>query len=133
MRRNIEGLKRNARLRSEGAVQRALAALHRMETSNREINFRSVAAEAGVSTAWLYNQQQLRDRIMRSRKLQTWAPSAHSETVGREVSSRKSVIATLRLRIKKLEEKTRDLTEQLERVYGEIAGRGHSASGTTSG
>ena len=68
MRRNTEGLKRSARLRSESAMHRALAALQRMDASDREINFRAVAAEAGVSTAWLYSQQGLRGRIMRSRK-----------------------------------------------------------------
>ena len=46
MPRNTEGLKRSARLRSESAMQRALAALQRMDASDREINFRTVAAEA---------------------------------------------------------------------------------------
>ena len=48
-------------------MQRALAAMQRMEASDREINFRTVAAEAGVSTAWLYSQEELRVRIMSSR------------------------------------------------------------------
>jgi hypothetical protein len=39
MRRNIAGLKRSARLRSEQAMERALAALHRMDASDRDINF----------------------------------------------------------------------------------------------
>ena len=43
MRRNVEGLKRSAQLRSEEARQRALVALSRMESSSREINFRTVA------------------------------------------------------------------------------------------
>jgi glucan phosphoethanolaminetransferase (alkaline phosphatase superfamily) len=68
MPRNIEGLKRSARLRSETVMQRALAALQRMDASDREINFRTVATQAGVSTAWLYSQEELRGRIMRSRR-----------------------------------------------------------------
>jgi len=68
MRRNIAGLKRSAQLSSEQAMDRALAALHRMETTDREINFRTVAFEARVSTAWLYGQEDLRVRIMRSRR-----------------------------------------------------------------
>jgi hypothetical protein len=51
MPRSMEGLKRSARLRSESAMQRALAALQRMDASDREINFQTVAAEAGVSNA----------------------------------------------------------------------------------
>ena len=68
MPRNTEGLKRSARLRSKSAMHRALAALQRMDASDREINFRTVAAEAGVSTAWLYSQDELRGLIMRSRR-----------------------------------------------------------------
>src|SRR5580693_491791 len=68
MRRNTSGLKKSARLRSEQAMERAPAALHRMNASDRDINFRTVASEAKVSTAWLYGQEKLRIRIMRSRK-----------------------------------------------------------------
>jgi hypothetical protein len=39
-----------------------------MEASDQAINFRTVAAEARVSTAWLYGKQELRVRIMRSRR-----------------------------------------------------------------
>ena len=74
MPRNTEGLKRSARVRSESAMQRALAALQRMDASEREINFRTVAAEAGVSAAWLYGRRGLRGRIMRSRRNTTDVP-----------------------------------------------------------
>src|SRR5450432_4311481 len=46
---NTDGLKKSARLRSESAMQRALVALQRMDDSDRKINFRTVATEAGVS------------------------------------------------------------------------------------
>jgi hypothetical protein len=59
MRRNIAGLKRSARLRSEQAMERALAALHRMHAADREIAFRTVASEARVSPAWLYGQERI--------------------------------------------------------------------------
>jgi hypothetical protein len=122
MRRNIAGLKRSAQLRSEQAMDRALAALHRMETTDREINFRTVAFEAKVSTAWLYGQEDLRVRIMRSRRTTSHkvVPSV-SAMQDREHQSRQNIVATLRLRIKTLEEKNRELTELLERAYGLIA------------
>ncbi len=120
MNRNTEGLKRIARLRSEGAMQRALAALQRMEVAAREMNFRTVAAEARVSTAWLYSQPELRDRIMRSRRLQSEAVPLLSASQAREHLSRQNILATLRLRIKVLEEKNRELTGLLELAYGEL-------------
>ncbi len=73
-------LKRSARLRSEQTMERALAALHRMDASDRDINFRTVASEAKVSTAWLYAQEELRVRIMRSRK----TTSRHLSQLGKE-------------------------------------------------
>lgn len=121
MLRNIEGLKRSARLRSESAMQRTLAVLHRMDVSDREINFRTVASEAAVSTAWLYSQDELRARIMGSRKQPSQSTLLPSTLQDRERLSRQNIVATLRLRIKMLEEKNRELTDLLELVYGELA------------
>jgi len=112
--------KESARRRSEQAKDRALAALQRMDASNRDINFRSVAAEAKVSTAWLYRQE-LRARIMRSRKTMSQIASPASDSQLRERQSRQNIVTTLRLRIKALEERNRELTEQLERANGVIA------------
>ena len=121
MLRNLEGLKRSARVRSESAMQRALTVLHRMDASDREINFRTVASEAAVSTAWLYSQDELRARIMGSRKQPSQLTPLPSTLQDRERLSRQNIVATLRLRIKMLVEKNRELTDLLELVYGELA------------
>lgn len=92
-----------------------------MHASDREINFRTVAAEAGVSTAWLYSQEELRVRIMSSRKTPRHAAALSSAPQDRERVSRQNVVATLRLRIKTLEAKNRELTGLLELAYGELA------------
>jgi Family of unknown function (DUF6262) len=118
---NTDGLKKSARLRSESAMQRALVALQRMDDSDRKINFRTVATEAGVSTAWLYSHEELRGRIMRSRRATIDVPPPASPSRDRERASRQNIVATLRLRIKNLEEKNRELTGLLELVYGELA------------
>lgn len=122
MRKNTIGLKQSARLRSEQAMDRALTALQRMDESDQVINFRTVATEAKVSTAWLYRQEELRFRIMRSRRNTHHGvvlPESASQERGR--LSRQNIVATLRLRIKTLEEKNRELTELPERAYGLIA------------
>ena len=130
MRRNITGLKRSARMRSEQAMERALAALHRMDASDREINFRTVASEAKVSTAWLYGQEQLRVRIMRSRRTTSRLAPPASASQDRERLSRQNIVGTLRLRIKALEEKNQELTTLLELAYGKLAlAREKNASG----
>ena len=62
--RNTDGLKRNARSRSEDAMQRTTAAILLMLSEETEINFRSVATRAKVSAAWLYGTKAVRDKIV---------------------------------------------------------------------
>jgi Family of unknown function (DUF6262) len=117
--KNLAGLKRSARSRSDGAMSRASTSIRQMQSEEVEINFRSVAAHAGVSTAWLYRTKSLRDKIMKARNT--------SPAVGGEVPqhrlrlSHERVVATLRLRIRTLEEINRELKEQLEATYGRLA------------
>lgn len=127
---------RGGRLRSDSTINTILAAVGSfyeyqdrlgIETNiSRSRRFgakaRTVAAEAKVSTAWLYSEPELRVRIMRSRKTTSYraVPSA-SAAQDREHLSRQSIVATLRLRIKTLEERNCELTELLERAYGMIA------------
>jgi len=102
-------------------MERALAALHRMDASDRDINFRTVASEAKVSTAWLYRQEELRVRITRSRKTTSHIAPPASASQDRERLSRQNIVETLRLRIKALEEKNRELTTLLELARGKLA------------
>jgi hypothetical protein len=83
MARNLAGLKRSARSRSEDAMQRATAAILLMQSEETEINFRSVAARAKVSTAWLYATKFLRDKIV---KMRHGSPSVAGETPYRRQS-----------------------------------------------
>jgi hypothetical protein len=117
--RNTDGLKRNARSRSEDAMQRVTGAILLMQSEEMEINFRSVAACAKVSTAWLYGTKSVRDRIV---KIRSTSPVAACENLKhRQRLSHERVVATLRLRIRALEEINRELQEQLEAAYGRLA------------
>jgi hypothetical protein len=55
--RNTDALMRSSRLRSEDATKRATAAILLMQAEEVDINFRSVAARAKVSTVWLYGNK----------------------------------------------------------------------------
>ena len=117
--RNLAGLKRSARSRSVEAMARATAAIRQMQTAEVEINFRSVATRANVSTAWLYGTKSLRDKIMKAR---TTSPAVAGEVPQhRQRLSHERIVATLRLRIKTLEDGNRELKEQLEAAYGQLA------------
>ena len=90
-----------------------------MHSEEIEINFRSVAARAQVSTAWPYGTKALRAAIMKARHT---SPSAAGENLQhRQRLSHERVVATLRLRIRTLEEVNRELKEQLEAAYGRLA------------
>jgi hypothetical protein len=116
---NTDGLKRSARSRSEGAMQRATATILLMQSEEQEINFRSVAARSKVSTAWFYGSKSIRDKIV---KIRNTAPVAAGENLlHRQRLSHERVLASLRLRIRALEEINRELTEQLEVAYRRLA------------
>lgn len=119
MRRNTEGLQHSAKRRSHAALERAQLTIRRMQAEETSINFRTVAAQAGVSTAWLYKTRPLRDHIM---KLRHNAVIVDGESLHhRQQLSHERVVATLRFRIKKLEDLNRELKEQLEAAYGRLA------------
>ena len=116
--RNLAGLKSSAQSRSNETMSRTTLAIRQMKSEEVEINFRSVATQAGVSTAWLYRTKPMRDRIMKAR---TTSPAAAGETLqSRQRLSHERIVATLRLRIKTLEDGNRELKEQLEAVYGRL-------------
>jgi hypothetical protein len=117
--KNLAGLKRSARSRSDGAMSRASTSIRQMQSEEVEINFRSVAAHAGVSTAWLYRTKSLRDKIMKARNT---SPGVGGEVPQHRLRlSHERVVATLRLRIRTLEEINRELKERLEATYGRLA------------
>lgn len=117
--RNLEGLKRSARSRSEGAMQRATATILIMQSEELEITFRSVAARAKVSTAWLYRTKSIRDRIVNIRGMSHSGPNENPQH--RQRLSHERIVATLRLRVRALEEVNRELNERLEAAYGTLA------------
>jgi hypothetical protein len=63
---------------------------------------------------------ELRVRILRSRKTTSHMPLAPASQ-DRERLSKQNIAATLRLRIKALEEKNRELTTLLELAYRKLA------------
>ena len=117
--RNTDGLKRNAQERSGAAMQRAMAAVRQMQSEEQAVSFRSVAARAQVSTAWLYGNKSVREQIL---KLRQGAGRVNAEsTRHRHQLSQERIVATLRLRIRTLEETNRELKQRLETAYGRLA------------
>jgi hypothetical protein len=120
--RNVEGLRTHAQKKAEATRQRAEEAITQLINEQRPVNFKTVAETAAISTAWLYGNEDLKQRIMHLRTQQT--PKAQVKLPVREQASNASkdgVIAALRKRIKELEAENRDLKRQVEVAYGLLA------------
>lgn len=131
MLKNTNGLQQIAQRRSQAAMEKAQSTIRRMQAENASINFRTVAARAKVSTAWLYKTKTLRDRIMKLRSVPK--TPVENESKDRRLLSKERVIATLRLRVKQLEAKNAELSERLELAYGELAVRPSNPSSARRG
>ena len=119
--RNVEGLRQSAQRRRQAALQRTDEALRLLLRNGRPINFRTVSATAQVSTAWLYQQEEIKQRIRHLREQSTGRVALPLPPKERASdASKEAIISALRERVKGLTEENRELRQQLEVVYGEL-------------
>jgi hypothetical protein len=121
--RNTKGLQRHAQARRQAALERAERAIQSLLAQGRPINFSTVARAASVSTAWLYQQAPLKDRIQQLRSGSV-PPELRAGKARASGDSKAMIISTLRQRVEQLEKENRELRKQLEVVYGELTKRG---------
>lgn len=117
--RNREGLRKSAELRHQQALQRAEEGIRCLLQQGRPVNFNTVAETARVSTAWLYQHTEIRQRIEHLRQQQSKPTPTTTKTRSSD-ASKDAMIATLRYRVKQVEAENRDLRRQLEVVYGQL-------------
>lgn len=117
--RNTHGLREHAQQKAVETAHRAEEAIARLLKEQRPVNFKTVAETAGISTAWLYGNEALKQRIMHLRLQQQ--PAVQVKIPPKEQASSASkdaMIAALRQRVKKLEEENRTLKQQVEVANG---------------
>jgi hypothetical protein len=100
-------------------AQRAEEGIRRLLQEGRPVNFNTVAEVAHVSTAWLYQQSEVRECIEQLREKHNNRTVSSSKTRASD-ASKESMIASLRLRLKQLEAENRDLRQQIEVLYGQL-------------
>ena len=88
--------------------------IKRLTKNSKAINFNSVAAEAGVSKATLYNHPELKERIDFLRNQQDKA--FVDFRIKRDENNENSVIASFKRRIEKLEKKNKELEKENKRL-----------------
>jgi hypothetical protein len=117
--RNIDGLRAHAQQKTIDTARRAEAAIAHLLKEQRPVNFKTVAETAGISTAWLYGDEAMKQRIKHLREQQTPAvPVKIPRNMQASSASKDAMIAALRQRVKKLEEDNRDLRRQVEVANG---------------
>jgi predicted RNase H-like nuclease (RuvC/YqgF family) len=117
--RNTDGLRSHAQRRAAATAQRAETAISQLIKEQCPINFNTVAQTAGISTAWLYGNEAIKERIIHLRAQQVPKPQAKIPPREQASSASKdAMIAALRQRIQKLEKENGDLKRQVEVANG---------------
>ncbi|HDR6248203.1 TPA: transposase [Bacillus cereus] len=107
-------------MRKKNTIQKVDEAIQRLVRARENINFNSVASEAGVSKATLYNNVEIRKRIESLREQQSHVPTP--KQIKREIdeNNKDALIESLKRRIKKLEDESKQLREQLKVTYADV-------------
>lgn len=94
--------------------------------AGQPVNFRRVAATAGVSPAWLYKHADVKARIVALRDQGTPRPSVAPAQRASD-ASKEALLATFRRRVRALEEENRQLRRKVAVAYGQV----YALGGTT--
>ena len=110
----VAGIKAYAESKNKETIDKVNKAIDKLKRKEKPINFESVGKEAGVSRATLYNNDQLKERILSLRAI---SKSGNVENVVEikkdKMHLKDEKIASLRERVKKLEEDKKKLILQL--------------------
>ena len=111
----VAGIKAHAEARNKATIDKVNKAIDRLKRKkNITINFESVSKEAGVARATLYNNAQLKERILSLRAISKASPLEDVIAVKKDkLQLKDDKIATLKIKIKKLEEDKEKLIIQL--------------------
>ena len=111
----VAGIKAHAEARNKATIDKVNKAIDRLKRKkNITINFESVSKEAGVARATLYNNAQLKERILRLRAISKAGPLDNVVAVKKDrIKLKDEKIDALRLQVQKLEQDKKKLIEQL--------------------
>jgi hypothetical protein len=125
---NTEAVVRLAAEKSEKARARTHEAIQSFQRQGKPINFSTVCEAARVSKTFLYDPRHadLAAEIRRLRELPVQRPPAIQPPKGKSENAKDAQIARLKERVHKLELQVRELQQEIELLYGRLAGREES-------
>ncbi|AQR94963.1 DUF6262 family protein [Clostridium saccharoperbutylacetonicum] len=113
--KNTDGLKEFAEKKNQETIEKVNKAIDKLKRSKtKKINFKTVAEEAGVSKATLYNNDILKERILSLRAIQKGVPNDDI------VATSKDEIKAKDEKIKQLYEEIRKLKEDKEKLINQL-------------
>lgn len=95
-------------------------AIQRLIKAQKSINFNSVASESGITKKTLYDNKDIRERIETLRQQQSQVPTPSQVKREMNENSKDAIIASLKRKIKRLEEENKELREQIKVNYAKI-------------
>lgn len=96
------------------------SAIQRLIKSHSCINFNSVSNESGVTKKTLYSNENIRERIEALRYQQSQVPTPAQIKREMNDNNKDALIASLKRKVKKLEEENKELKQQIKINYAEI-------------
>jgi len=110
----VSAMKEHNSQRKQNTSERVNKAIDKLKRKNASINFETVAKEAGVSRATLYNNPKLKERIMGLRAMDfTSSPEDGSEPKKTKVQRLEDTVTDLKARVRQLETDKKNLITQL--------------------
>lgn len=112
--KQIAGIKAHAEQRNKETLEKVNKAIDKLKRKKTPINFETVAKESGVTRSTLYNNAQLKERILSLRAISKASPLDNVIAIKKDkLKLQEEKIATLRERVKQLEEDKKKLIVQL--------------------
>lgn len=113
--RNVEGLKSHQEKKNQETILKVNEAIDRLKRSRtKSINFKTVAEEAGISKATLYNNAILKERIFSLRAIIKGNSSEETTTAPKnQLKKKEEKIKALYEQIRHLKKEQEDLIIQL--------------------
>lgn len=113
----VAGIKAYAEQKNKETIDKVNKAIDKLKRTKKQINFETVAKEAEVSRATLYNNAELKERILSLRAISKSSPLDDVVAVKKDkVQLQEEKIIALRERVKQLEEDKENLIIQLVKM-----------------
>ena len=120
MDRNVEGLRKYAKYKKEEAQKKVDKAIKNLSLNDKRINFNTVSKESGVSKSFLYNDQNIKSRIVEMRNKQINYEINQRAKFDKTSKSKDIIILAKEKRISELEKENKHLKAQLQVLYSRI-------------